>query len=714
MTAPTSRDTQDARIFALEERLAETIETFSGELGELQTRMHRIERGAPVLSAGGTPIATVRGERAAPPRRRSVGAPAESTPQRPRRGGECEPEPSITRAAPSAPLGDLIGGRVLAWAGGVATLLGIALFLALAISHGWIGEEARVLLSGSVSLALLGAGAWLHARRGRTEAAVAMVGAGVAGLFATLVVASAVYELIPALLALAGALAIGATATRLAIRWAGRAVAGIGLVGALAAPALVGAPAEWPTLVMMLATAGFAMFVAARRRWPWLTLATVVVCAPQWAVPMFEGQSVGEDLFVLGAFATLGLAGSVASSRDSEGRVPASALAALVLSATATAFFGRLALAEAGGETIANVWLAALAVAHLGLGALRRPALGAHLRAALLSLGLVLADVAFALSFDGLVLAIGWSASAVAIAALTRRPGQDGRDLAARELGVGLQLSLALARTMIEAPPSALLSGEPQLAGLVAVVSFGCACLLCAGFERRGAWARDAFAAAGLASLAYLTAATLDGAALAAAWASEAGALLELARRRGERLGRTGGIAFAALAALYTLAAVAPPTGLAGDEVDLLAAAAALAALGALAWRAGSIAERGSRARGACRLAAAGAGLYMASLAVVTLPDGQVALSALWGVTGVLALVGGLRLSSPPVRNAALGLLLVTIAKVFLYDLSTLESIARVVSFMVLGLLLLAGAFAYQRLRPPPQPDMREVHPSQR
>ncbi len=57
---------------------------------------------------------------------------------------------------------------------------------------------------------------------------------------------------------------------------------------------------------------------------------------------------------------------------------------------------------------------------------------------------------------------------------------------------------------------------------------------------------------------------------------------------------------------------------------------------------------------------------------------------------------------------------MVTIAKVFLYDLSTLESIARVVSFMVLGLLLLAGAFAYQRLRPPPPPDMREVHPSQR
>jgi uncharacterized membrane protein len=713
MTAPTSQDTQDARILALEERLAATIATFGGELGELETRMRRVERSAPVLSAGGTLVASAPGRRPEPPRRvlESTARAEGQAAARPRRGGDCAPAPSAP-APRSVALGDLIGGRVLAWAGGVATLLGIALFLALAISHGWIGEEARVLLAGSMSLALLGGGAWLHDRRGRTEAAIAMVGAAVAGLFATLVVASAIYGLIPGLVALAGALAVGATATRLAIRWAGRAVAGIGLIGALAAPALVGAPAEWPALAMMLATAGFAMFVAARQRWPWLALATVAVCAPQWAVPMLEGQSTGEDLFVLIAFAALGLAG--AAAREAHDGVPASALAALVLSAAATALVGRFALAEASGETIANAWLAALAAVHLGLGASRRPALGASLRAALLALGLVLANVAFALSFDGLVLAIGWSASAVALAALTRTRQDGPGDRALRDMGVGLQLSLALARTLIGAPPSMLLTGEPQLDGLVAVASFACACLACAGLEGRGGRAREAFAVAGLAGLAYLTAATLDGPALAAAWASEAAALLELARRRGERVVRLGGLGFAALASSYTLLAIAPPTGLGGEGVELGAAAIALAALGALAWQAARPAQRGSSERALCGLGAAVAALYMASLAVVTLPDGQVALSALWGVAGVLALIGGLRGSSAVVRNVALGLLMVTIAKVFLYDLSTLESIARVVSFMVLGLLLLAGAFAYQRLRPPPPPDMREVHPSQR
>lgn len=726
MTAPASQDTQDARIFALEERLAETIDIFGAELGELRSRLQRVERTAPAMSAGGTPVVTAHGGRPTPSSRRSAAAPRATPVPAPRRGGTCDPNPGgALRSSRSASLGDLIGGRVLAWAGGVTTLLGIALFLALAISHGWIGEEARVLLAGAVSLALLGGGARLHARRGRTEAAIAMTGAGVAGLFATLVVTSAVYELVPALVALGGAVAIGATATRLAIRWAGRAIAGIGLLGALAAPALLGAPAEWPTLAMMLVTAGFAVWIAARQGWAWLALATVAVCAPQWAYPMLPGweaasnQGVAEDLFVLGAFAALGLMGATTCARGTAGdggaaRVPRAALATLVLSSVATGLVGYVSLDDAGGQTLAASWLTALALVHLGLGASRHPALAARMRGALLALGLVLADVAFALSFDGLVLALGWGAGAVAISALTRRDEGDVRDSPPAELGAGLQLSLALIRVLVDAPPSVLMSGAPELAAIASVASFTVACFACAALAPGEGLRRTVFAVAGLAGLAYLTATTLDGAALAAAWASEAGALVELARRRGERLAAWGGLAFGALAALYTLATIAPPTGLGGGEVALGEAAVALASLASLAWRARRLAAPGSRGRDAAGLAAAGAGLYMASLAVVTLPNGQVALSALWGATGVLALVCGLRLSLPALRNAALGLLLATIAKVFLYDLSTLESIARVVSFMVLGLLLLAGAFAYQRLRPPPAPDMREVHPSRR
>jgi uncharacterized membrane protein len=55
---------------------------------------------------------------------------------------------------------------------------------------------------------------------------------------------------------------------------------------------------------------------------------------------------------------------------------------------------------------------------------------------------------------------------------------------------------------------------------------------------------------------------------------------------------------------------------------------------------------------------------------------------------------------SPKARLGGLALLAIAIAKVWTYDLSELEETARALSFVALGLLLLAGAFAYQRFLP--------------
>ncbi len=430
-----STDAQEQRINTLEGQLAAAVETFSSGLAGLEERVERFER-SPGHRAEPAVTGRRQGTREAAPTKGGLVGPAHAN-LRVAAERCAAPESGSDGMAVPAPLlagergagfGELIGGRFLAWAGGVAMLLGIALFLALAISHGWIGEEGRVLLAGGGSLVLLGGGSWLHARRGRTEAAVATVGAAVAGLFATLVVASSVYHLLSGLLALAGALAVGVTATVLAIRWAGRPLAGIGLLGALAAPVLVGAPAQWPTLAMMLAAAACTMWTAARQRWAWLSLAAVAICAPQWAVPMLEGQSAGEDLAVLVAFAALGLAGALASARatgrEGEERCAPAALAALSLNALSVALVGRLALGAAGSPLLGDGWLAILACAHLALGAApRRFAFNARLRAVLVMLGVALADASLALSLDGLPLVLSWGASAVVLAAATRRRG---------------------------------------------------------------------------------------------------------------------------------------------------------------------------------------------------------------------------------------------------------------------------------------------------
>lgn len=168
------------------------------------------------------------------------------------------------------------------------------------------------------------------------------------------------------------------------------------------------------------------------------------------------------------------------------------------------------------------------------------------------------------------------------------------------------------------------------------------------------------------------------------------------------------------------LAAEAPPIELSRGASDLGAAALGLGALALVGLCIGVREASGSPWRYWPVLGAGAAILYLASLAVVSAFDpsasvvanglveltvrqqAQVALSGLWSVVGVGALIIGLRANVAQVRSAGLALLLATVAKVFLFDLSTLTSVYRVTSFIVLGLLLLAGAFAYQRLRPPP------------
>jgi uncharacterized membrane protein len=76
---------------------------------------------------------------------------------------------------------------------------------------------------------------------------------------------------------------------------------------------------------------------------------------------------------------------------------------------------------------------------------------------------------------------------------------------------------------------------------------------------------------------------------------------------------------------------------------------------------------------------------------------------------GLGGIVVGLVRDIRPLRLAALGLLLAAVAKVFMFDLATLTSLYRVVSFVGLGVLLLVAAFVWQRVRPRDLPDMREA-----
>jgi uncharacterized membrane protein len=71
--------------------------------------------------------------------------------------------------------------------------------------------------------------------------------------------------------------------------------------------------------------------------------------------------------------------------------------------------------------------------------------------------------------------------------------------------------------------------------------------------------------------------------------------------------------------------------------------------------------------------------------------------SALWMAYGAMLMIIGFVRRSAFVRWQALVLIAFTIGKVFVYDVSQLDRAYRIVSFMILGVLLLAISFVYQR-----------------
>ena len=201
---------------------------------------------------------------------------------------------------------------------------------------------------------------------------------------------------------------------------------------------------------------------------------------------------------------------------------------------------------------------------------------------------------------------------------------------------------------------------------------------------------------------------TLDGPAVVAAWSLEALVLAWAGRQAStpER-GLVASVVFVGLAAGHVLVFEVPPTSLAygldSIPVAIGAVALVLLALAGLAAAYRDVLEP---------LAWVGAGLavYLASSLVVDLTGAQagqstqtsqLALSGFWAGLGFAAIVAGLLRRQRAVRLGGLGILMLAVGKVFLVDLAHLESIWRVGSFLAVGLLLLAGAFAYQRTRLP-------------
>jgi len=518
---------------------------------------------------------------------------------------------------------DLLGGRLLAWAGGIATMLGIVFLVGIAVDRGWIDEPLRILFGCLGSTLLVLVGAWLYERKGRTEAALAAAASGLSGLYATLLVGTQVYEVIPAYLGLAGAGLVGAVGVAIAVRWESKIVAAVGILGALSAPALTGAGTSGLSLAFMAVALTTAVGVLLWQRWNWLSLGAFVVSAPQLLAWVFanQDQHLVATLGALIGFWALYLVAAIGyelRARSTE-QLPIPSLFLLLANVTLVVAAGYFALDQAGHPGAASAWLLGLAAGHIALGAVAlRQAIHAEIGSLLVAVGIGLSALGFADALEGLTLVVGWAMQAALLVYLasraSREPGPLGSPSERFLAGAGLSLGLALGYALIyEAPPEGIAVG---------VESLGSAVL---------------------------------------------------------------GLGACAAAALYGRFAL--------DKIDPV--------IGRV-----------------CEAIAALVLLYLGSIAIVDLAGvtesggtrqiGQALLSVFWTLGGLGAVLYGLLRDVQRFRVGGLALLTLAIAKVYTYDLAALEQLPRVLSFIVLGLLLLVGAFAYQRIHVAAEDEVEE------
>ena len=87
--------------------------------------------------------------------------------------------------------------------------------------------------------------------------------------------------------------------------------------------------------------------------------------------------------------------------------------------------------------------------------------------------------------------------------------------------------------------------------------------------------------------------------------------------------------------------------------------------------------------------------------------------SIAWALFALLLLIIGIRKRNAPVRYASLGLLSVTVLKLFFHDLSQLDQLYRIGAFIAVAVIAILASFLYQRFLASPPHETQSAPPRQ-
>ena len=292
----------------------------------------------------------------------------------PARPAEADPGPGAEGAAPppqaretlASLFEQLVGGRLLIWIGGIALVVAGFFLIRHTIEIGLVTPELRMIAAALFGLLLLACGEYARSRRflaDEPRVAQALVGAGIAVLYATAYGSWYLYGQIDGRTASALMLLISAAALGLSLRH-GPATAVMGMVGGFLTPWLAGDPEGGALPILAyIALLNAAIFILAwRRGWGWLAAGSVALSFV-WTGFLIFGSP--PDALAAGLF-VVALASAASLLRSGEGR-PLAFMQPLIIGLV------ELALLVIRLDTDPRAWLlfGSLAAVSLWLGARR-------------------------------------------------------------------------------------------------------------------------------------------------------------------------------------------------------------------------------------------------------------------------------------------------------------------------------------------------------
>ncbi len=171
-----------------------------------------------------------------------------------------------------------VGVKLFSWTAGVFLTLGAIFFLRYSIERGWLSPPVQMAIGLLAGVAIL-ITCELRAAQRYAVTATALAASGLAILFATFYAAHARWDLLGLFPSFAALALVAALAVALAVRHDSAFIAGLGLLGGFATPALLGAGEDRPGALLsyILLLDGGLAWAGARRRWVLLPVASLAL-----------------------------------------------------------------------------------------------------------------------------------------------------------------------------------------------------------------------------------------------------------------------------------------------------------------------------------------------------------------------------------------------------------------------------------------------------